>query len=165
VFAAESLLKLCSAHGTFAVGVVLDFGRLEDLLQRDAHSLSNGGGVFDDRHILSIRRGRGRLKAMKTAASLPCLIALGLATMGSAGAHAQTAPKAETGVMTGHDHVPAVPSTSLTLTIDGKATTLSIAELQAMPQKTVTVHNEHAKADETSPVFCWAICWRSMDSL
>jgi hypothetical protein len=51
--------------------------------------------------------------------------------------------------MTGHDHVPAAPSTSLTLTIDGKATTLSIAELQAMPQKTVTVHNEHAKADET----------------
>ena len=69
--------------------------------------------------------------------------------MGSAGAHAQTAPKAEMGAMTGHDHVPAAPSTSLTLTIDGKATTLSVAELQAMPQKTVTVHNEHAKADET----------------
>jgi hypothetical protein len=51
--------------------------------------------------------------------------------------------------MTGHDHVPAAPSTSLTLTVDGKMTTLSVAELQAMPQKTVTVHNEHAKADET----------------
>ena len=33
--------------------------------------------------------------------------------------------------------------------MDGKATTLSIAELQAMPQKTVTVHNEHTKMDET----------------
>ncbi len=44
---------------------------------------------------------------------------------------------------------PAPASTSLTLTIDGKATTLSVAELQAMPQKTVSVHNEHTKADET----------------
>jgi hypothetical protein len=48
-----------------------------------------------------------------------------------------------------HMHPPAPVSTSLTLTVDGKATTLSVAELQAMPQKTVTVHNEHAKADET----------------
>jgi hypothetical protein len=40
-------------------------------------------------------------------------------------------------------------STSLTLTIDGKVTVLSIADLQAMPQKSVTVHNEHTKVDET----------------
>jgi hypothetical protein len=53
------------------------------------------------------------------------------------------------GAMAEHDHAPAPPSTSLTLVLDGKATTLSVAELQAMPQKTVTVHNEHAKADET----------------
>lgn len=46
-------------------------------------------------------------------------------------------------------HAPAPASTSLTLTVDGKATTLSAADLQAMPQKTVTVHNEHTKADET----------------
>ena len=44
---------------------------------------------------------------------------------------------------------PAPASTSLTLTVDGKATTLSVAELKAMPQKTVKVHNEHTKADET----------------
>jgi hypothetical protein len=48
-----------------------------------------------------------------------------------------------------HMHAPAPVSTSLTLTVDGKATTLSVADLQAMPQKTVTVHNEHTKADET----------------
>jgi len=48
-----------------------------------------------------------------------------------------------------HDHAPAPVSTKLTLTIDGKATTLSVAELQAMPQKTVTVHNEHTKMEET----------------
>jgi hypothetical protein len=53
------------------------------------------------------------------------------------------------GAMAEHDHIPASPSTSLTLTIDGKATTLSVAELQAMPQKTVNVHNEHTKMDET----------------
>ena len=33
--------------------------------------------------------------------------------------------------------------------MDGKAATLSVADLQAMPQKTVTVHNEHTKADES----------------
>jgi len=45
---------------------------------------------------------------------------------------------------------PAAPqSTSLTLTVDGKATTFSVADLNAMPQKTVKVHNEHTKADET----------------
>jgi hypothetical protein len=43
----------------------------------------------------------------------------------------------------------AAPSTSLTLTVDGKATTFTVAELKAMPQKTVKVHNEHTKADET----------------
>jgi hypothetical protein len=41
------------------------------------------------------------------------------------------------------------PSTSLTLTIDGKSTTLTVAELAAMPQKTIAVHNEHTKADES----------------
>jgi hypothetical protein len=51
--------------------------------------------------------------------------------------------------MAQHEHAAAPASTSLTLTIDGKATTLSVAELQAMPQKTVNVHNEHTKADET----------------
>jgi hypothetical protein len=77
------------------------------------------------------------------------MIVLCFVGMGSARLDAQTAPKAEMGAMTDHDHAPAPPSTSLTLTVDGKATTLSVAELQAMPQKTVTVHNEHTKTDET----------------
>jgi hypothetical protein len=51
--------------------------------------------------------------------------------------------------MTEHEHAAAVPSTSLMLTVDGKVTTLSVAELQALPQKTVNVHNEHTKTDET----------------
>jgi hypothetical protein len=76
-------------------------------------------------------------------------MALCLATVGCVGASAQTAPKTGMGAMAEHDHAPAPTSTNLTLTVDGKATTLSVAELQAMPQKTVTVHNEHTKADET----------------
>lgn len=48
-----------------------------------------------------------------------------------------------------HAHAKAALSTSLTLVIDGKATTLTVAELQAMPQKTVTVHNPHTKMDES----------------
>jgi hypothetical protein len=69
--------------------------------------------------------------------------------MSCVGAGAQTAPKTEMGAMAEHDHAPAPASTSLTLTVDGKATTLSVGELQAMPQKTVSVHNEHTKADES----------------
>ncbi len=60
---------------------------------------------------------------------------------------AQTAPMA--GMPQEREHTHAGPSTNLTLTVDGKATTLTIAELQAMPQTTVTVHNEHTKVDET----------------
>jgi hypothetical protein len=44
---------------------------------------------------------------------------------------------------------PAPNSTSLMLMIDGKMTTLTPAELKAMPQKSVKVHNEHTKMDET----------------
>jgi hypothetical protein len=48
-----------------------------------------------------------------------------------------------------HEHAKAIPSTSLVLTVYGKTTTLTVADLQALPQKTITVHNEHTKADET----------------
>ncbi len=43
----------------------------------------------------------------------------------------------------------ATPSTSVTLTVDGKATIFTAADLKAMPQKTVKVHNAHANADES----------------
>jgi hypothetical protein len=55
----------------------------------------------------------------------------------------------EPGSMPEQMRAPAPVSTSLALTIDGKTTTLSVAELQAMPQTTVTVHNEHTKVDES----------------
>ena len=43
----------------------------------------------------------------------------------------------------------AAPSTSLTVTVDGKTMTFSVANLSAMPQKTVKVHNAHNNSDET----------------
>lgn len=42
----------------------------------------------------------------------------------------------------------AAPSTSLTVTFNGKTTIFSVADLTSMPQKTLKVHNEHTKADE-----------------
>jgi hypothetical protein len=84
---------------------------------------------------------------MKTAASsLSCVIALCVVGLSPVYGYAQTAPQT---AKEEHAHAAAPASTNLTLTIDGKATTLSVAELQAMPQKTVSVHNEHTKVDET----------------
>src|SRR3984957_19250934 len=71
------------------------------------------------------------------------LMALCPAGFGPAAALAQ-------GGMAGMDmpKPPSTPSTSLTLNVDGKSVTFSSADLKAMPQKTVKVHNEHTKADE-----------------
>jgi len=57
--------------------------------------------------------------------------------------------RAQDASMTEHTHAPTPPSTSLILTVDGKATTLSVEDLSAMPQKTVNVYNEHTKTDES----------------
>jgi hypothetical protein len=40
-------------------------------------------------------------------------------------------------------------STSLAITVDGKTMTLSVADLKAMPQTTVKVHNAHNNMDES----------------
>ena len=48
-----------------------------------------------------------------------------------------------------HTHMASAPSTALRVTVNGTATTISVAELEAMPQKTVTVKNAHSKAEET----------------
>ncbi len=146
VLAAETLLEFGAAHRPLAIRIVLDLSRLEHLLKRDAHSLGNSSGVAKFRHTLSIRRGRDTLEAMNRAPALSGLIALCFLSMTPAFSYGQSTP---TMPMAEHAHAPASPSTSLTLTIDGKATTLSAADLQAMPQKTVTVHNKHLKVDET----------------
>ena len=83
---------------------------------------------------------------MKRAPLTILLVNLCFAGMRATEAPAQTVPM---GVMAEHQHAPTQPSTSLVLTVDGKATTLSAADLSAMQQTTVAVHNEHTKTDET----------------
>jgi DMSO/TMAO reductase YedYZ molybdopterin-dependent catalytic subunit len=53
------------------------------------------------------------------------------------------------GPMAEHARAKAVPSTTLNVTVAGKATTFTVSELGAMPQKTVTARNAHSNADET----------------
>jgi hypothetical protein len=74
------------------------------------------------------------------------LIALCFVSVNPALSYGQSTPAMP---MAEHAHAPASPSTSLTITVEGKETKFSLADLQAMPQKTVTVHNAHTKQDET----------------
>jgi hypothetical protein len=53
------------------------------------------------------------------------------------------------GQMEAHEHKPSVPSTSLTVSVDGKPVSFTLAELQAMPQRTLKVFNAHTKMDES----------------
>jgi hypothetical protein len=46
-------------------------------------------------------------------------------------------------------HKPAPPAGPLQISFGGKAATWTAATLAALPHTTVTVHNEHTKADET----------------
>jgi len=47
-------------------------------------------------------------------------------------------------------HAKSEPSTTLTVTgLDGKTTAYSAADLKALTHKSITVYNEHAKANET----------------
>jgi hypothetical protein len=81
-----------------------------------------------------------------TGSSLLCLIAVSLLGISAMSLRGQAGAMAG---MDEHTHAAAPVSTSLTLTIDGKATKLSVSDLEAMPQTTVAVHNEHTKMDES----------------
>ena len=66
--------------------------------------------------------------------------------VGTAGmARTQTAPKP----MEHHEEKAAARSTTLVVTLDGKSTTLTLDEVKAMPQRTLTVRNGHSSVDET----------------
>lgn len=80
------------------------------------------------------------MKAIRFASLLMVIAALG---SGWSGCRARAQAMAE------HVHASAPRSTALTLELDGKARTLSAAELKALPQRTITVHNEHTKRDES----------------
>ncbi len=74
------------------------------------------------------------------------LMALAMSAGAEAQAQATQMPMGE------HEQMPmkpSVPSTTLTVTIDGKATTLSVGDLQAMPQTTLTAKNGHNGKDES----------------
>jgi len=63
-------------------------------------------------------------------------------------AHAQQTSPVPTGGMD-EMHKPAPPAGPLQITFAGKSATWTAATLAALPHTTVTVHNEHTKADET----------------
>ena len=48
-----------------------------------------------------------------------------------------------------HEAKPSVPSTDLTINVGGKSVKLTMADLQAMPQHSLKVHNGHSNEDET----------------
>jgi hypothetical protein len=83
---------------------------------------------------------------MNRASAFSSLIAVCVLALNPAVFHGQYEPGAP---VAEHAHPPASPSTSLTISVGGKETKFSVADLQAMPQKTVTVHNPHTKQDET----------------
>ena len=86
------------------------------------------------------------MERMTTMTKAAGLLMAALMLGASCGAGAQAMP------MAGHDQMGAKtsrPSTSLVVTIDSKATTLSLDDLKAMPQKTLTVKNGHSQAEET----------------
>jgi hypothetical protein len=49
--------------------------------------------------------------------------------------------------MSGHSHASGPISTHLSITVSGKATTLTMADLQPLPQTMVTAHDGHSNSD------------------
>ena len=79
---------------------------------------------------------------MRRDVSLPILLLGALAT-------ALMVPHATPGqAMAQHARQPAKPSTSLQVTMPDGQLTLSLSDLHAMPQTSVTVHNAHSNRDE-----------------
>jgi len=83
-------------------------------------------------------------RPMKTAL-LACVFGM---LVGSAQAGAQSQPRSAMGQM-GDMNKPIVPSGPLKIVFGDKSSQWTLATLASLPQKTITVHNEHTKADET----------------
>jgi hypothetical protein len=73
------------------------------------------------------------------------LFALG---SGAIAGNAQQPSSMPAGAMS-ETHKPALPAGPLQITVGEKSATWTAATLAALPHTTVTVHNEHTKADET----------------
>jgi hypothetical protein len=85
------------------------------------------------------------LDAMKTALFFAALFALAAATPICGHSQSQPMPIGQMGGM----HKPAPAAGPLQVTFREKSATWTAATLASLPHKTVTLHNEHTKADET----------------
>jgi hypothetical protein len=78
-----------------------------------------------------------------------CLVSVvAVLARGQAQSQPQPAPAGQMGD-TGEMHKPAPPAGPLQITFGDKSATWTAATLAALPHKSITVHNEHTKADET----------------
>jgi hypothetical protein len=85
---------------------------------------------------------------MRRTLRLALLVALATFAVDSPSLIAQTGGHIDD--LVAHPHPKAEPSTDLTVTgPQGKTMTLSSADVKALPHKTITVMNEHAKVNET----------------
>ena len=76
-------------------------------------------------------------------------ILLPLLGVSALSAQAQTQNQQQPAQPMGEMHKPAPPAGPLAVSYGGKSATWTAATLAALPHVTVTVHNEHTKADET----------------
>jgi hypothetical protein len=83
--------------------------------------------------------------------SVYAAIFFGLMSVAAIGAqaHAQNQPMGQMGDMGDMHKKPAPPAGPLQVSFGDKTATWTAATLAALPHKTITVHNEHTKADET----------------
>ncbi len=88
-------------------------------------------------------RGTTRFHVVLPAASIALAIAAAAVPQSVAQSPSNQTPGMEM------KKTPAPESTALALTVAGKTTTFTGAELKAMPHITVHVHNEHTKANES----------------
>ena len=76
-----------------------------------------------------------------------CAVVIVAAALGASFAAGQATPA--TGMDEHHEHKTKVPSNTLAVIAAGKTATLTVADLQAMPQRTLVVHNGHSNVDES----------------
>ena len=87
---------------------------------------------------------------LRIACSAIFLSALSLGTLGALAQNQQPAtPMGQSPMSMSEMHKPAPPAGPLQITFGDKSATWTAATLAALPHVSVTVHNEHTKADET----------------
>ena len=94
------------------------------------------------------RRDRAEGALVSSLMRIPLIVrAALLISLAAPGSLALTAQSQGMSMPVGKASVPA--NSSLKVTVNGQTNTLTLAELKALPPKTVTFHNVHTKADES----------------